>query len=100
MKFSFKAILKASNSDIVQNIYLTNNDVQKLEKEIINTAFDFANKHDFNMALNYFDDSISPSFDDENCQEVYIEYIESNIFSEDEFDIMWDNYMKMLGRGK
>ena len=67
---------------------------------IIKKIFGFSSKHSFNMPLNYIDDSISPCFQDKDCKEVYIIFLESNYFSEDDFHIFFDNYMKMIARIK
>jgi hypothetical protein len=76
-----------------------------IEKEVINTASSFALKHNTFLPYDYIDDMMDPCVDEHGeyilgCSHVGIEFLESNIYEEDSFYNMWDNYMKAFGRGR
>lgn len=96
----FKGKLGASGSDIEEKLYLEADSQDELCKSIISHAFRFTNEHDhFYMQLNYIADWLDPSDENDKAKMVYLKYIES-LISEDYFNSVWDNYMKMFGRGK
>ena len=94
-----------SNGEKNEEIFIEKNSIKELENGILKEASIFASWHNAFLPYDYIDDCIDPCFDDdceyiEGCHHVYIEFVDSNIFDEDSFEIFWDNYMKAFGRGR
>jgi hypothetical protein len=99
--FYFKGSIITSNSDKEKEIYIEASSSDELMAKIIDEANDFGYDNDAYLPLDYICDCMEPCFgEEEECNYVYVELIESDIFDEDYFETMWDNYMKGLGRGK
>lgn len=85
---------------MAEKIHTVKNDYASLDKKIINLAGDFAYEHGAWMPYDYFCDEGDPSYYDKDAVYVCIEFIDSDVMDEDDFYIMWDNYMKALGRNR
>lgn len=96
--FFCNIVVSVTNTDINETLNISSDSIDSLETMIVEKIFNFSNKHSFHMPLNYIDDSMSPCNQNEDCQEIYIIFLKSNYFSEDDFYIFWDNQMKRFGR--
>ena len=97
-----KAILCLSNNKIKKEITITSDvNITDLEHTILEEASIFADENDAYLPLDYFADYLEPGFDTEKEYDyVYYQFIDSDSYNEDSFGVMWDNYMKELGRGR
>ena len=96
--FFCNIVVCATNTDINETLNISSNSINNLETIIVEKIFDFSNKHSFYVPLNYIDDDMNPCNQNEDLQEIYIIFLKSNCFSEDDFYIFWDNKMKRFAR--
>lgn len=85
--------------DTVENeldIYIEADNSKELDQKIL----DAANDYSFETGVPLPIEDMFDFEEDENTNYVYTEFIESNIYDEDSFLIMWDNYMKAIGKGR
>ena len=83
-----------------EEIHIIESSPREMDKKIVIEANNFAGNHGAWMPYDYFCDEGDPSHYVENAVHMWIEFLDSDIMDEDTFEVMWDNYMKALGRNR
>mgnify|MGYP000373710340 CR=1 FL=1 len=115
-QYYFKGMITVTNTDIKEEFSITHDiDPAKLLDEeygvyeasnemglqVVSYAIDFANEFGFTIPYDYVSDDMDSFFENgKECNYVYVNFVDSDLLTEDNFDVIWDNYMKAFGRGR